>query len=221
MVDDRAAAPVKVLVVEDEPAVQRRLCDAISSNGAFSLAGRADSVAAACALLDRQTPDVVLVDLGLPDGPGLDVIRHARAGDPPSEVIVLSIFGDETHVLDAIRAGASGYLLKDVSANQIASAILQVRAGGSPMSPPVARRVLDTLRYPHAAASGEDDASPLSRRETEVLRLVAKGLSFKEVGCALAISPHTVTTHVKRVYHKLQVHSRGEAVYEANQFALL
>jgi DNA-binding NarL/FixJ family response regulator len=171
----------------------------------------------------------VLVDLGLPDGNGVDVIRHAIAGNPARDVIVVTMFGDDGNVIDSIRAGATGYLLKDALPKDIASSILQVRAGESPISPAIARRVLQSFRVTNNAVRGENlprietlhASSPLSERETEILRLVAKGLNFKEVGSILAISPNTVVTHVKRTYQKLAVHSRGEAVYEANQMGLL
>lgn len=218
---------IKVLVVEDEPVVRRRFCDAVAAEPALSLAGSAGSVAEARALLDRAAPDVVLADLGLPDGNGIEVIRHATAGHPDRDVIVITMFGDDGHVIDSIRAGATGYLLKDALPRDIAGAILQVHQGGSLISPAIARRVLQSLQQagsgvPAVATDGEYGHGPvLSRRETEILRLVAKGLSFKEVGAALDISSHTVITHVKRVYQKLAVHSRGEAVYEASQMGLL
>lgn len=216
---------IKVLVVEDEPVFLRRFCDAVSAGPALTLCGSASTVAQARALLDRTAPDVVLVDLGLPDGNGIDVIRHAMRGHPECDVIVITMFGDDSHVIDSIRAGATGYLLKDALPRDIAGAILQVRGGGSPISPAIARRVLQSLQQAGPAPAQADDTegcgAVLSRRETEVLRLVAKGLSFKEVGTALDISSHTVITHVKRVYQKLAVHSRGEAVYEASQMGLL
>jgi DNA-binding NarL/FixJ family response regulator len=216
---------IKVLVVEDEPEFLRRFCEAASAGPALTLCGSATTVAQARALLDRTAPDVVLVDLGLPDGNGIDVIRHAMRGHPGRDVIVITMFGDDGHVIDSIRAGATGYLLKDALPRDIAGAILQVRGGGSPISPAIARRVLQSLQHAGPAPTPADDTegcgAVLSRRETEVLRLVAKGLSFKEVGTALDISPHTVITHVKRVYQKLAVHSRGEAVYEASQMGLL
>jgi DNA-binding NarL/FixJ family response regulator len=165
----------------------------------------------------------------LPDGNGVDVIRHAMAGHSARDVIVVTMFGDDGNVIDCIRAGATGYLLKDAMPNDIASSILQVHAGGSPMSPAIARRVLQNFRLPDNAVHGQSfpriETVPrshlLSNRETEILRLVAKGLNFKEVGVILSISPNTVITHVKRIYQKLAVHSRGEAVYEANQLGLL
>lgn len=222
---------IKVLVVEDEPGFLQRFCDVIVADPALSLCGAARTVAGACALVDTLSPDVVLVDLGLPDGNGVDVIRHAMARHALCDVMVITMFGDDGHVIDSIRAGATGYLLKDALPEDIASSILQVRAGGSPISPAIARRVLQSFRVSNKPANGESiprietipraSASPLSERETEILRLVAKGLNFKEVGSILSISPNTVITHVKRIYQKLAVHSRGEAVYEANQLGLL
>mgnify|MGYP005806285127 CR=1 FL=1 len=220
---------IKVLVVEDEPGFSQRFCDAIAADADLSLCGATRTVAGARALLDTLSPDVVLVDLGLPDGDGVDVIRYAMKDHSRRDVMVVTMFSDDGHLIESIRAGATGYLLKDALPKDIAKAILQVHAGGSPISPAIARRVLQSFRTPAAAASAEhilpietiDHESPLSERETEILRLVAKGLNFKEVGSILSISPHTVITHVKRIYQKLAVHSRGEAVYEASQLGLL
>jgi len=221
--------PVSVLVVEDEPGFLHRFCSAIAAEPALSLRGAAGTVAAACALIDALTPDVVLADLCLPDGNGVDVIRHATMRDPKCDVMVVTMFGDDGNVIDSIRAGATSYLLKDALPGDIAASILEVRSGGALINPAIARRVLEVFRLPnHVSASKmprrTDDLqrpSMLSDRETEILRLVAKGLNFKEVGNILGLSPHTVNTHVKRTYQKLAVHSRGEAVYEANQLGLL
>jgi len=222
---DPKLSPIKVLVVEDEPSVLERFCDAVTAHPAFTLSGRAATVAHACALIDEVAPDVVLADLGLPDGHGIEVIRHAKSDEAERDVIVVTMFNDDVHVMDCIRAGATGYLLKDALPDDIAGAILQVRSGGSPISPAIARRVLQSFRPVRgeraAAANAIAPIHPLSDREAEILRLVGKGLSFKEVGSALDISSHTVNTHVKRIYQKLEVHSRGEAVYEANQLGLL
>jgi DNA-binding NarL/FixJ family response regulator len=220
---------VSVLVVEDEPGFLQRFCDAIAAEPVLRLCGAGTTVVGACALIDTLSPDVVLVDLGLPDGSGVDVIRHAMANGAKRDVLVVTMFGDDGNVIESIRAGATGYLLKDAMPKDIAGAILQVHAGGSPISPAIARRVLQSFRVDRSTAveatvpSMEASARPtvLSERETQILRLIAKGLNFKEVGGILAISPNTVITHVKRIYQKLAVHSRGEAVYEANQMGLL
>ncbi|MDP3858491.1 MAG: response regulator transcription factor [Stagnimonas sp.] len=220
---------VSVLVVEDEPGFLQRFCNAIAAEPELRLCGAGTTVVGACALLDTLSPDVVLVDLGLPDGNGVDVIRHAMAHGAKRDVLVVTMFGDDGNVIESIRAGATGYLLKDAMPRDIAGSILQVHAGGSPISPAIARRILQSVRTDRNGAGGTSAASSeiatrpsvLSERETQILRLVAKGLNFKEVGTILAISPNTVITHVKRIYQKLAVHSRGEAVYEANQMGLL
>ncbi|HLS56446.1 MAG TPA: response regulator transcription factor [Zeimonas sp.] len=234
----------RVLIVEDEPTFQRRLSEAVQADPQLHLLALVSSGAAAKALLDAQAPDVMLVDLGLPDVDGLDVIRHAARHRPACDVMVVTVFGDEAHLMASIAAGATGYLLKDASNERIAAAIHELRAGGAPISPGLARRVLAQLRVGHGAnagapaasappaapgASGEPSSpgapasvdSPLTERETEILRMIAKGLSFDTVAGVLGISAHTVVTHVKKIYRKLAVHSRGEAVYEAGQMGLL
>ena len=221
---------VSVLVVEDEPGFLQRFCDAIAAEPVLRLCGAGTTVVGACALLDTLSPDVVLVDLGLPDGNGVDVIRHAMAGGAKRDVLVVTMFGDDGNVIESIRAGATGYLLKDAMPKDIAGSILQVHAGRlahqpGDRAPRAAELPRRQERRPSSATvpSTEVSARPsvLSERETQILRLVAKGLNFKEVGGILAISPNTVITHVKRIYQKLAVHSRGEAVYEANQMGLL
>lgn len=216
-----------VLIVEDEPEFMRRFTSAVLADGGLRLAAAVSSGAAAIALLDAQPPDVMLLDLGLPDMSGVDVIRHAARHHPQCDVLVVTMFGDDQHVLASIEAGATGYLLKDANAEHIATRIHELHAGGSPISPGIARRVLARFRdranasaAAAAPARGEIEA-PLTERETELLRLAAKGLSFETIGELMGISPHTVVAHVKKIYRKLAVHSRSEAVYEAGQLGLL
>lgn len=214
-----------VMVVEDEPEFLRRFSHAVTMDSGLRLMAAVSTGATAKALLDAQCPDVMLIDLGLPDMSGVDVIRHAAQRCPQCDVVVVTMFADDAHVLASIEAGATGYLLKDVGTERIAAGIHEVRAGGSPISPSIARRVLSRLRIaptdsaPAPLAGAESHV--LSDRETEILRLVAKGFSFDTVSDVLGISTHTVVTHVKKIYRKLAVHSRGEAVYEANQLGLL
>lgn len=185
--------------------------------------------------------DVLLTDLGLPDGSGLEVITHAKALNPACEPLVISMFGDETNVLSSIEAGALGYIHKDSTPDDIAKTILDMCAGASPISPMIARRVLDKYRSRPLAQrlplanidihTINDDASKitaavtrqdlLTPREQDVLTLIARGFSYAEVARLQALSLSTVQTHIKSLYVKLSVHSKNEAVFEATRMGFL
>lgn len=213
---------ISVLIVEDEPELQHRFCEAVRADSGMSLAAAVSNGSDAIAALRASEPDVLLLDLGLPDFNGLQVIRHAAQHNPQCDVLVVTMFGDDQHVMSALEAGATGYLLKDAGLDRIAASIRELHAGGSPISPGIARRVLSRLRVAAAAPANEGaEQAQLTQRETELLRLTAKGLSFDTIGQVLQISPHTVVAHVKKIYRKLAVHSRGEAVFEANRMGLL
>lgn len=215
---------IRVLLVEDEPEFMRRFSDAILADPELELLGVVASGQAAISLIAEQAPDALLIDLGLPDISGVEVIRQTVARHPQCDALVVTMFGDDQHVMAAIKAGATGYLLKDASTQAIAAAIHEVRAGGSPISPSIARRILTQVRAaPKAPAAQADTAPPaeLTARELEILRLTAKGLNFDAIAELLELSHHTVVTHVKKNYRKLAVHSRGEAVFEAQQIGLL
>jgi DNA-binding NarL/FixJ family response regulator len=213
-----------LLIVEDEPEFLRAYCEAIAREPGFSLVGAVPTLAAGHALLQQGVPDVLVVDLGLPDGNGTELIRRATKLRPDCDALVVTVFGDDQHVVEAIEAGATGYILKDSPPGELARCIRELRAGGSPISPSIARRLLARMRgpaRPDATPGQAPEGGPLTEREAEILRLVAKGLSFAEVGGTLEISAHTVVAHVKKIYRKLSVHSRGEAVFEATQLGLL
>jgi len=217
-----------VLIVEDEPEFRMRFKQIVESEPTLELVGAAANKREAQELIDRSKFDVMLIDLGLPDGNGTDLIRQVSSKRPDVDIMVVTVFGDEQHVVAAIEAGATGYILKDSTAADVVSCIRLLRAGGSPVSPVVARSVLRAIRNRMGGATGTTrpggatpDNNPLSARETEILQLLAKGMSFNEIGEILGISPHTVTAHIKKIYRKLAVHSRGEAVYEATQMGLL
>lgn len=179
-----------------------------------------------------EVPHVLLVDLGLPDGNGLDVIRAVLARFPACEPLVVSVFGDEERVLASIEAGAVGYLHKDAAPEDIAQTILEMKRGASPISPMIARRVLAKYRSlraaeplpvaPRGLARADSSAAPLlSAREQEVLTLIARGFSYAEIARLRDLSVHTVQTHIKNLYAKLAVHSKNEAVFEATRLGLL
>ena len=174
--------------------------------------------------ISRASIDVALVDLGLPDGSGIDVIKAIRRRQPQCDVMVISIFQDEEVVLRAIEAGATGYLLKDSAPPDVVASIRALRAGGAPINPMIARLLLDRIRPADATRQTTRrpaGAPAMSEREIEILRVVAKGLSLVEIAELLGISVNTVKTHVKRIYHKLEVKSRTEAVFEAHCMGLL
>jgi DNA-binding NarL/FixJ family response regulator len=213
---------IQVAVVEDDGALRALYVELIAGAPDMQLAWAAASIAEAQRELERSAPDVLLTDLGLPDGSGLKVIAAAKRRYPNCEVMVVSVFGDEENVVAAIEAGATGYLLKDALADWFLSTIREVHAGGSPISPSIARILLARARKPHpepAPATLEHEA--LGERELEILALVAKGFNFPEIAQLLTISTNTVKTHIYRIYRKLAVHSRGEAVFEAKKLGLL
>ena len=217
-----------VMLVEDDPAFLARFCGIVAAAPELRLMAAVGDLAAARQLLATQAPDVLLTDLGLPDGSGIDLIRETARAHPGTDIMVISVFGDEEHVVASIEAGATGYVLKDSLPEEFVALIRELRAGGSPISPLIARKLLRTFRTaqpalaptPAGAAAAAAEAG-LTPREAEVLGMVAKGFSFAEVARLLQMSPHTVTAHVKKIYQKLAVHSRGEAVYEASRMGLL
>jgi DNA-binding NarL/FixJ family response regulator len=234
--------PIRVAVIEDNPEFLRRFVAVIEANADLALAGAASCGAAGIALIDRGRADIYLVDLGLPDMSGMDVIKHAARVRPECGVMVITVFGDDAHVIASIEAGATGYLLKDSPALEMADCIRMLHAGGSPISPIIARRILQRFRVDRAVAAsgivrppasafspaGLRNASPadvgsqaLTDREAGVLGALSKGLTYKEIGSQQGISAHTVAQHVKNIYRKLTVHSRGEAVYEATKRGLI
>jgi len=232
-----------VLVVEDDSRARAFFEASVQRSPRLFWLGSAGTVLEALAWLARTTtiPDVLLVDLGMPDGTGLDVIRDAVARFPGCEPLVVSVFGDEENVLASIEAGAVGYIHKDAAPEDIAQTIVEMKAGASPISPMIARRVLAKYRslqsanvlgigigtgtaVPGAtpeAAFDENERGLLSAREHEVLTLIARGFSYAEIARLKGLSVHTVQTHIKNLYGKLAVHSKSEAVFEATRLGLL
>ncbi len=228
----------RVLIVEDDPQMRAFFAASVQRCGQLELVRSVASVAEAKFWLDgdAQAVDVLLTDLGLPDGSGLEVIRHARQCHPACEALVISMFGDEDNVLASIEAGALGYIHKDAAPDDIAKTILEMKAGASPISPMIARRVLSKYRSMQtnialAPVHAPQDAIKietldggkglLSRREQEVLELVSRGFSYSEIAESKNLSVHTIQTHIKSLYGKLEVHSKMEAVREATRMGLL
>ena len=176
------------------------------------------------AWLKKETIDLLLTDLGLPDGLGLSIIEACRKKLPDADIMVITMSSDEEQVLACIEAGAAGYVLKEAGHIDVVRALLDLRAGGSPISPVIARKVLARMVKFHTQetyAYEENNGQLLTPRENAILELIAKGGSYAKVAEALGLSVGTVQTHVKHIYGKLSVHSRGEAVYEAHRRGLI
>jgi len=208
----------RILIVEDDPVVRKFLRLAIDQSPHLQVIGCAESVEDGRAMLQQHHPDVLLVDLGLPDGSGIALIRQARAGDSPIECMVITAFDDNQHLFQALQAGATGYLLKDALPDNIGDSILKLLAGESPISPTIARSLLTSFCQEASTSTAE---APLTEREQEVLELMAKGLIRKEIALHLAISPHTINSHIRRIYHKLEVGSNLDAIRKARQLKVL
>jgi DNA-binding NarL/FixJ family response regulator len=212
---------ISVALVEDDPRTRERLVRALSRAPRLCLACAAATVSEMIGWLRDNSVDVLLVDLGLPDGSGLEVIRRCQALSPVTEIMVITMFGDESNMMNAFEAGARGYLLKDGTEDDLAQHVLSLSAGGSPMTPIIARQLLARLS-PRASASGNAVQSEmLTAREQDILAKLARGYTYIEVAELLGIAPSTVQSHVKNIYSKLAVHSKAEAIFEARQMGLL
>ena len=215
--------PWNVVVVEDDARTRRFFAESVQACAQLRLVASLGSLQAALqwAADTHEQPEVLLTDLGLPDGSGIDVIRHFARRFPQCETLVVSMFGDEEHVLASIEAGALGYVHKDSAPENVAQTILELKAGGSPISPGIARRLLTRFRGTGALAAppapAPEGERALSPRETEILDLLARGFSYGEIANLCKLSRNTVASHVKSLYRKMQVGSRGEAVYEGIQ----
>lgn len=207
----------RLLIIEDDRLLRDHLVRATSGSPEWSVLA-AGNLAAARAQLAKHAIDAVFLDLRLPDGDGLNLISEFRQANPACEILVITVFADEKRVIRSLEAGASGYILKSDLADYAGRLVSIIESGGSPISPSIARSLINRLRPPLEAAENQD---LLSQREAEVLQLCSKGLRYAEIAEVLGVSSHTVNTHLKSVYRKLMVHSRAEAVFEARRHGLL
>lgn len=213
--------PISVALVEDDAIVRERICRVIRADPTLELSFAASTGVELMQRFAATPVQVLLVDLGLPDRPGLELIAECCRLQPACAVMVLTMFGDESNMLKAFDAGARGYLLKDGTEQDLAAHVLHLHAGGSPMSPIIARQLLQRWRASQPPPRREQPDDRLSPRETEVLDLIARGFTYGEIGKLLGVSLTTVHTHVRNIYGKLGVHNKTEAVHEARQVGLL
>jgi DNA-binding NarL/FixJ family response regulator len=201
--------PINVAIVEDHDDIREGLTVLINSSDGFRCVATYSSAEAALEDLPEQEPDVVLMDIGLPGMSGIECIQVLKARHPELQIIMLTVYEDDDKIFNSLVAGASGYILKKTPPNKLLEAIRELHNGGSPMSPQIARKVVQTFQSMRAPSHATE---PLSKREQEILSYLAKGHLYKEIAATLHISVETVRTHLRNIYDKLHVRTRTEAV---------
>ena len=208
-------------IVEDDPASRKMIVSLLQADPNYVVVAEFAEGKAAIAALPQLALDIALVDIGLPDISGIEVIRNVKRVCPQCNVLVITTFGDEKTITSALEAGADGYLLKGTPLEELKRDIAALRDGGSPLSPMIARKLLNRLQTATAEEKPDAGETALTRREHEILQMIAKGFSYAETSTICGISAATVHSHLKSVYRKLEVHSKTEAVYEARRRKLI
>ncbi len=206
---------MKIMIVEDQDPTRERLIALLDGQNGFKVTSAVDCAEKALECLNTMVPDIIILDLGLPGLSGVDAIRAVTSSCPSARILVFTISDEDEKVFASLKAGASGYILKDAKSLEIISAIEELKEGGAPMSFPIAKKVLNEFQQMFGKTELKEVLSPLSSREKEILILLYEGDSYKEIGEKLFISAHTVHTHIKNIYQKLHVNSRGQAIFEA------
>jgi DNA-binding NarL/FixJ family response regulator len=201
--------PIKVAIVDDDDGIRASLATLIRRAPALRLVGDYEDAESALKDIPRCTPDVVLMDINLPGMNGVECVRHLKSSRPEMQCLMLTVYEDSDSLFNSLKAGASGYLLKRTASARLLDAIRDVHAGGSPMTPQLARRVVQYFSKP---ADGESPVAQLTPGERDFLEQLAKGYAYKEIADRMSISIDTVRSYVRTVYEKLHVHSRTEAV---------
>jgi DNA-binding NarL/FixJ family response regulator len=221
MAEPHSLPVIRVAIVEDDPSALERLELALSQVEDIVIVSVGRNATNGMEIIKQGGFDVLLCDLGLPDGSGIQLIKEAAKRDPNVDIIVITIFADQAKVIDSIKAGARGYLLKDEQFANCAESIREIRRGGSPISPVIARQLLRMFQPDRKSAPNEKNSEHLTPRELEVLNLLSRGFSFSEIAKILQLARPTIATFVKSIYRKLEVNSRSEAVYEASNLGII
>ena len=204
--------PIAISIVEDNDKLRATLARVIDRTDGFRCVSDYANAEDALADLPKIKPDVVLMDINLPGLNGVECVRQLKKLLPQIQVMMLTVYEDTENIFNALAAGANGYMLKRTSAKELIEAIREVQRGGSPMTTHIARKVVQSFQKSAGAQQVANELSELSEREQQVLDLLAQGLIYKEIGEKLGISYETVHTYIRRIYEKLQVRTRTEAV---------
>ena len=210
-----------IIIVEDTKTVRTMLVALLDGQGDYKVVCAVERVEKAVAYLANNSADVMVLDLCLPGLSYDQAVKAVKTVSPDLDILVFTVSEDDEKVFSALKAGATGYILKTAQPLQIIAAMDEIRAGGSPMSPSIARKVLREFQRPQVQDELQGRLSPLSKRETELLDFLYRGCNVTQISGMLFISPHTVQTHIKKIYSKLQVNSRTQAIYEAVQNNLI
>ena len=202
---------IAVAIVEDDVPAREILAGWIRNAPGFRCVGEFDDAETALAKLPIEKPSVVLFDINLPGMNGIECVRRLKPRLPDTQFVMVTVYEDANHIFNALSAGASGYLLKQTRRNELIEALKDVHAGGSPMSSQIARKVVQNF-YRNETQTTDGETVELSGREREVLELLARGYLYKEIADMLKISVQTVNTYIRRIYEKLHVRSRAQAV---------
>lgn len=201
--------PIKVAIIEDDDWIRENLAEQIRDNDGFICAAACRTGEEAVEQIPRRAPDVILMDINLPKMNGIECVRQLRALIPTAHILMLTVYEDSDRIFNSLLAGASGYLLKRTPRADILEAIAEVHRGNSPMTGHIARKV---VQYFNQRGRNDTELEKLSKREREVLEHLAQGVPYKEIADVLSLSIDTIRIHIKGIYSKLHVHSRGEAV---------
>lgn len=204
--------PIRVALVEDQGRTREGLTALIDGSPGFQVSGAFPTMEEALPAIEATAPDIVLVDIGLPGMSGIEGVQRLNRSRPDLPILILTIHTDDDSVFAAICAGASGYLLKETEPYRLLECLQELHTGGAPMSPAIARRVVTEFRQRPSQAHPEIDLSP---RQISILQLLAQGHSYKSCADALDLSLDTIRHHVRKIYDRLHVHSRSEAVWKA------
>ena len=207
---------MRLIIVEDDPILLESLKLILGGEAGITVAGAFGNAEEALRALKKSSPEVMLTDLGLPGMSGIELIKKAKDAMPELEIMTHTVFEDRENVFAAIKAGASGYILKGSSPREIVEAIHEIHKGGAPMSAKIARKVIHEFQDENA-----EDQFILSQRERDIVKCIEQGLTYKEISLKLKISSHTVHTHIKNIYEKLQAKDRGEALVKARKTGII
>jgi DNA-binding NarL/FixJ family response regulator len=208
-------------MVEDDSDVRAWLANVVASVFTNASIEEASTVTQALAHLENNTYNLAVLDFNLPDGTAIDIIRQIKATSPSTYCVIATIFDDDKHVFDSLRAGAQGYLLKEQNETELAKDLKGILSGNPPISPPVARRIIRYFNERNRESSNGIGDSNITKREREILTMVAKGLNRGDIASALNLSTNTVATHIKSIYRKLDISSKTEATMKAISMGLI